>query len=301
MTSTFFFILVFVILPTVTAPLGFPVGVFGNLFGRHKGPVGTQKRREEFLEALKLKHTYSQIQIFARDNVKLCADYVNIGSKKTVILVHGYRSCPYVNFKNISRAYLEQGYNVLFAYQRALGISGGRWCGMGLKEQHDILKWVEWLETNTGCKNIVVHGASMGASSVGYASNKFKGDSVKALVFDSGYTSCWDQMVHNCGSRKFLRFVVTRTNRPLARFFARVDIKKSTEDCIKETSIPMVFVYGEKDATIPFIFVEKCYTICSAEKKLIVVPEATHIKGLEVGGPKVQKEFFDFINNHTKE
>lgn len=294
-------LIIFFIIFFVIAPAGFPFGVFFNLFGRHKAPKNSGRRRNEFLARIKIPYEFSEIKISSAEGLDLFGDYISIGSKKTVLLIHGYRSCPYVNFSTVNDLYIQQGFNVLMIYQRALGKSGGKFCGMGMSEQYDVLEWIKWLEENTSAEKIVVHGASMGAATLAYLSSKIKSEKVKALVIDSCYTSVYEQMENVLNKNKIIRYIVTRSSRALGLKLAKVDIKDSTVDSLKDNYIPVIFLYGEKDETIPFIFVEKCFNINPGEKVLIKVPDAVHIKSLETGGPEIQNQFFKYLNNYIEE
>ncbi len=87
-----------------------------------------------------------KVSITARDGEIMYGDYLDNQSDKTVIFVHGYRGNPISNFCLQARHLYDLGYNMLFICQRAHGESGGKRNGLGIIEQYDILKWIEYEE-----------------------------------------------------------------------------------------------------------------------------------------------------------
>ncbi|MFQ9151411.1 MAG: alpha/beta hydrolase [Blautia sp.] len=108
----------------------------------------------------------------------------------TVFLVHGYRCNRRREYAVIARFYLEAGYNVLLADDRAHGESDGRYIGFGILDREDCYRWVRFLDERFhGKQKIFLHGISMGAAAVLMASNLCLPMSVRGIVEDCGFTS----------------------------------------------------------------------------------------------------------------
>lgn len=143
---------------------------------------------------------YEDVFAMANDGLKLHGRIIepNTPTNKTVILVHGYRAVPAADFAGIWQYYYERNYRILLIDQRAHGESEGHYICFGAKEQYDVANWVEYLTAVYGKEqSIVLHGVSMGASTVMYTQalpeNK---DRIKAVAADCGYVSPKQQFTH---------------------------------------------------------------------------------------------------------
>ncbi len=88
------------------------------------------------------------------------AFFVDRGSRRTAVVIHGWRDCA-VKFFWLARIYEhELGYNVVMPDLHACGESEGDAIQMGWKDRLDVLHWLKTFQTDT----MVVHGVSMGAA-----------------------------------------------------------------------------------------------------------------------------------------
>lgn len=237
-----------------------------------------------------------EICITSYDGKKLYADYYDRGYDKTAIMVHGYRSNPLNNFSYIGGKLLDRGYNLLFIHHRAHGKSEGNFISMGQREYRDVLQWVELIASKESVKKIIIYGTSMGAATVGYASDKIKTDKVKLLVMDCGFTSYYDQLSYLIkSSRQSILLAGIFTFFVLGRMTG-VRLKRSVTSCIKNTKIPMCFIHGKSDTAVPIGHTLKNYEACPTEKLLITVPNAGHTTSLLVGGEEKTGEFLAFLD-----
>jgi len=243
-----------------------------------------------------LKQPAEEVRILSEEGFPLAAEWYHNNSKKTVILVHGYKTTPFNNFSSIARIFLEHGWNVLMVWQRAHGKSGGHATTFGLKERRDPQKWAEWVDQNVG-GSIAIYGVSMGAASLAYASDRVFPESVRSFVIDCPYCRPYDQMLDMCRDSfpplKYLLFLICG----FAKILLGVNMKDDIRDALKNTSVPSVFISGEQDQTVPLKTVRAAYEACAAEKELIIVPEATHTLSFLAGGESAQNKVFAFLDS----
>lgn len=110
------------------------------------------------------KMPHSVLEIVSHDQIRLKGIYYPSGknSNVTVLCIHGYTSHAEREWAFPGLFYLSLGYNVLIPYQRAHGLSGGKYISLGALERVDMLGWVNKInELNPG-GNIIIHGLSMG-------------------------------------------------------------------------------------------------------------------------------------------
>ena len=294
--TLFKFLLIFVILPVITAALGFPIGVFLNVLGKQKCPSFSGMPNAVFRLSTGQTDAVSAVSLTAFDGVVLRGEYHDIGSKNTALLFHGYRSHPLQDFSVIAQDLISHGFNVLLCCQRAHGVSGGKRCGGGQLEKEDVLSWISWAETHTDAASYLIYGVSMGGATVGYAAPHITSPRVKALVIDSAFVSFHEVMQVSAGRHPKLYRFSADTVRTMARLFSHVDIRERVGDALKACRLPVLFLYGYGDETVPEWQILENYQAAAGEKRLLTDPRASHGKAFVVGSPALRDEFYRFIH-----
>ena len=135
------------------------------------------------LEKIK-KLPHELVEITSDDRLILKGIYYGNNSNTTVICVHGYTSHAEREWAFPGLFYLSLGYNVLIPYQRAHGLSEGKYLSFGALETNDMTIWVNKVNEMVPNGNIIIHGLSMGGGIVLDLSN-IKMDNVKCLICDA--------------------------------------------------------------------------------------------------------------------
>ena len=234
------------------------------------------------------------------DGTRLSARYYDSGSKKTVVLLHGYHAVPWINFAASGKGLIERKYNILLIDQRASGQSGGKYSSMGVCESKDLLCWIEYLQREKQPESIALYGISMGAATVGYVSDSLENTCVRALVLDCGFCSP-DELQTSIFSRIGVPKQMFILCNRLVKIKLKVDLKESTATHLAKCSLPVLFLYGEKDAVVPKGDTKRMFDACKSEKILLSVPEAGHTTALIAGGEKIQSAFYNFLNKYMED
>lgn len=239
------------------------------------------------------------VETQADDKILLRAEYYDLHAKKTVIFLHGYRSNPMVNFSVQGICFARHGYNLLIVHQRAHGDSGGSSPTLGLLEQFDAIRWVDWVKSKTNISEIVIYGMSMGAATAAYASDKLNPSLVKAVIMDCGYSSPFEQISFDC--RK--RHLPTRMMMPVIRLFVRVrcgvDIHKSVLPSLSKTQIPLFFLHGTADETVPYSQGQINYSACSSRKSFFTAEGVSHTMSFPAKPEAAEQAIFSFLSGLT--
>lgn len=127
---------------------------------------------------------HEQLEIESHDGLKLHAVYYPTGSKKTMIWVHGYTSHAEREWAFPGLFYLSLGYNVLIPYQRAHGLSGGKYISLGALERVDMQGWVNQVNEMNPDGKIIIHGLSMGGG-IALDLTAIEMKNVKAVISDA--------------------------------------------------------------------------------------------------------------------
>lgn len=140
----------------------------------HNSLAEIQKRPREVLE------------LRSHDGLRLKGIYYpgEKDTKITVICIHGYTSHAEREWAFPGLFYLSQGYNVLIPYQRAHGLSEGKYIALGAMERIDMQGWVNKINEMHPQGSILLHGLSMGGGiALDLASIEMK--NVKGILADA--------------------------------------------------------------------------------------------------------------------
>ena len=220
-----------------------------------------------------------QIYIRSRDGLKLCGYFLPAEQAKgTLLLVHGYRSDPWIDFGIIYSFYHSLGWNILTVCQRAHAESEGKYITFGIKERFDVCNWALYLSDRFGPEHpVVLSGVSMGSTSVLMALGSDLPANVTGVIADCGFTCPYDEFVHVLKSRHIPRQPLMALAELYAKAFADFGFRDySTITALRQNTRPVLFVHGEADAFVPVRFTVDNYAACAAEKQLITVPDAGH-------------------------
>ena len=283
-------------------------GLFRHFFGRMEAdkmendPLTSDYydiSRERLLQAREeiKKIPYREVAVTAADGARLVANYYDLGKENTVIFMHGFHSHPFSTFSTLALSMMEKGYNVLFPFERAHAKSGGKYITYGWKEQYDLLKWIDFVDTETTAKNVLVYGVSMGGTTVGLASDKIACPKVKALVVDCAFTgidSLLDNLVKtmHLPGKIFLPGMKRRIKRRMGMTLDQFDMT----DSIRNDKLPTFFVYGEKDFLVSRESFDETYAACPAEKEAFIAPESGHAVTMVDGGEAALDKLYAFVD-----
>ena len=245
-------------------------------------------------------HETEQIEIQSEDGLKLCGRLIlNADAKGTVLMFHGYRTHPEVDFSASSHVYYESGNHILLIDQRASGNSEGRYIGFGVLESRDCKCWAEYVANRFGKEHeIILAGLSMGASTVLMAAGLSLPENVCGIVADSAFSSPKEiirKKIHqsyHCSGR-----AITAAIGFWSRVFAgyRLD-EVSVPEIMKQNHIPVLFVHGTADSLVPVEMTVMAAENCQAEKHVLLVEGAEHGTGYLVENDTYKKLLRDFCS-----
>lgn len=282
-----------------TAKRGRPLDPEANLAdAQFDGSREWVKEERAFLRSL----PFETWEIVSHDGLKLRAKYYGAETPRAaVLLFHGYRSSGYNDFSVIVRRYLAAGYSVLIVDERAHGESEGKYIGFGVLERLDCVRWAREAAARFGCgMPLVIHGLSMGASTVLMASGEELPDSVRGIIADCGFTS----------PKAILSAVVRQRNRvppflivPAAgvwfRLLAHYGIREcSTTEALKKNTRPVLLIHGEADDFVPYFMGVENRDAAGENAVFVSVPGALHGMSYLVDRERCEKEldaFFDRV------
>ena len=251
------------------------------------------------MEAELMSYPMEEVSITSFDGYRLVGHYIPVeDAKRTVILVHGWRSTWCVDFAHIAIWLHSVNCNLLMIEQRAQGSSGGKYITFGINEKKDILGWISYLKNNNMLYGLPLYlwGGSMGAATVLMDSALISPDDITAVIADSAYSSIYDEFAFVGGKMHLPVHPIIDIIWLLSRIFIHIDIKKdgSVTDAVSTARVPILFIHGEADDFVPCKLGLKNYEACTGEKQLELFPDAKHVQGFASDKPR----YTDMILNY---
>ncbi|MBQ6335168.1 MAG: alpha/beta hydrolase [Erysipelotrichaceae bacterium] len=220
-----------------------------------------------------------QVKVKSFDGLKLNAYNIhNHDDDRYMIMVHGIgrnKSSLY------SRAYefAKLGYNILLIDQRAAGDSQGEYYTYGVKEAQDLQLWISYLTKKYPQTKICLYGLSMGAATIMMATAYELPENVKCLVEESGYSSMEEEFAYLIKRDYKLSFtypVVKLLESKMEKKFGMSYGDVSPKLCLEENEVPILFIHGDEDKTVPFEMATILYNHNKGVKKYYPIHGAGH-------------------------
>ncbi len=210
-------------------------------------------------------------------------DCVNPLPHLYAICCHGYTGEP-AEMAKWAHRFAKLGFTVLVPAQRAHELSEGRYVGMGWLERNDLLAWIHLIVESDPDARILLHGNSMGATTVMMAA----GDprlprNVVSAIEDSGYASVRMQFIDSARSMfhlpKLLAAMCVDAAGLVCKYRAGFDFSDaSCVEQLKHATVPMLFIHGAADTFVSPRFLDMIYGACSSlDREKLLVSDADHV------------------------
>ena len=247
-------------------------------------------------EIQKLKH--ETLEIVSNDNLKLKGVYYpNNQSDKTVIFVHGYTSHAEREWAFPGLFYLSLGYNVLIPYQRAHGLSDGKYISFGALEHLDMINWVNKINEMNPNGKIVIHGLSMGGGIVLDLSDK-EMKNVKCLIADAPSVSI-EQFFKNVSKSVFKTNYDKIASYAIKRFKKEFvyDVSEFESVNIVSKSLYPVLLSAGSNENLDELF-KLIKNVNPKDTDIIILPGCSHGNGMYKQTKMYQSKIKEFINKN---
>lgn len=243
------------------------------------------KYHDEIMEGIRWieSRERERVEIVSDDGLKLVGRLtLHPGAKGIVLMFHGYRTHPEIDFSASSHVYYEAGNHILHIDQRAAGESEGKYIGFGVLESRDCRRWCEYALQRFGPEiRIYLGGLSMGASTVLMAVGRGLPENVCGIVADSAFSSPAEiiqKKIHQ--TYKIRGGALTLAIGLWAKLLARYSLwEMSIPEIMETNTIPVFFIHGKADSLVPVEMTERAAAACWAPKQVLFVDGAEHGTG----------------------
>jgi len=243
---------------------------------------------------------FEKIKLKNQENFDIFAFYKKNGdTNKVVLLAHGYggKHCEMANYAKI---FEKRGYDIFAIDHRCHGESEGKDLTMGEKESQDLLLWINYLVQLNPHYKIVLHGLSMGASTVCITCGEKLPSNVVLAIEDCGYDNAYKQFSSVYFKRKFSMGLIFKIFYSFTKKTKNLDLKKvDPMQELKNSKIPIMFIHGDKDTFVP---TEMIFTLSSSvpdqRKHIYLAENADHAEAYMVNPQKYENEVNKFLNQY---
>lgn len=219
-------------------------------------------------------------------------------SRAGIVLCHGHNNCRAQLFSLI-RPLHEAGFHVLMFDFRSHGLSGGKVCTYGHREQHDVAAAVEWLRQEAGVEKVGLYGISMGGSTALLAAAQ--DPEIQAVVTDCAFARLEDMV-----QQRFF-MLPSAVRGPVGdsvRGWAERWVGPVVPEVDPEAAVrawkprPLLVIHGERDMLTPASHGRRLAEAGGAEADLWIVPWAPHAGSRWVAGRAYLQRLVEFFGTH---
>lgn len=244
-------------------------------------------------------HEMEDVWITSEDGLKLHARLMtHPKASGTVLMVHGYRTRPEIDFSAAAHIYYEAGNNLLLIDQRACGKSEGNYIGFGVLEGRDCRLWARYAAERFGeTGGIILAGLSMGATTVLMAAGGSLPSNVCGIVADSAFSSPADiiqNTIHH-GYHINGRGITAAIGFWCKRKAGYTLDEGSTLEVAKNIHAPVLFAHGTADTRVPVEMTLQAAVLCPAPKMILISEGAQHGTGFIVDHERYVKNLHYFL------
>ena len=270
----------------VARPKDHPLHGGGSARQQARRSVAEQARREHEQACVARLAPYGpeEWHLQSRDGLRLQAVFLpgEPGEQRAAILLHGHRqtNAQMAEYALYFRGKL--GLNVLMPNARAHGASEGKTIGMGWPDRLDCIDWMDTLIRRLGpdCR-LMLYGISMGGATVMMALNEPLPPQLRFVAEDCGYTSVYDELVHQLKhSFNLPPFPLVQVGGLIIRLWAGYDPKRASAlRGVAGNTLPILFVHGDADTYVPYAMAAPLFAAsASIDKELVTVAGAGHVR-----------------------
>lgn len=222
---------------------------------------------------------FERVTIDSFDGLKLYGRYYHVADGAPVeILFHGYRSHAFRDCSGGHALSRKMGFNALVVDQRAHGNSEGKTICFGIKERHDVLSWVQYLNTRFDNDTpILLSGLSMGAATVLMAASLDLPRNVCCIIADSPFSAPCAIIEKVCADMHYPVAICRPFILLGARLYGKLKLNEITaKEAVQHAKIPILLIHGEADHFVPCSMSHEIAACCASAVDVQTFPGAGH-------------------------
>jgi fermentation-respiration switch protein FrsA (DUF1100 family) len=236
------------------------------------------------------------------DHLNLSGWFLDAGSDKTVIMVHGYRDNRLqenVPGLEVARGLVAHGYNFLTFDLRDSGRSEGSFTTIGVYEQRDVLGAIAYVKgLGAPGKHIALLGYSMGAATALLVAGQ--DNQVQAVVSDSAFADLYPYLEDSLPVWSRLpAFPFTPLILAMEPAITGVNPRLAAPvRAVPHIQAPVLFIHGLADSQVPYHNSQELKAVAkNPADQLWLVPGADHIKSFHTDPQGYWEHVLPFLDS----
>jgi len=235
------------------------------------------------------------------DGLKLHASFIsNQNTNLCVVLCHGY-SVSRKSMSVFARHYYEMyNANVCMIDARAHGLSEGNTIGFGYLDRNDLHQWINELKLEYGPDTqFILHGVSMGASTLLYASLDGFDPKVRGIISDSAFIDLRPifirqmKQIYQLPAFPFIYLVDL-----FMRFIYHIPFDKTNIIKQKDKLLtPCLIIHGTSDRFVPYEMALTLNQVYPSYHRFLPVENAKHALAYAINPIAYKEEIRIFLND----
>jgi len=218
---------------------------------------------------------FTNVVLKTKDSLTLAAWFIRVPhAKGTIALFHGHGSEKSANLSQ-SNTFNELGYSTFLVDFRAHGLSEGNTCTIGYREAEDVKLAYDYLK-NSGEKNIILYGISLGAATVTKAIADYNLTPQKVILempFGSLPATVEGKMRMAKLPAEPLAGLLTFWGGAINGFWA---FNMKPVEFVKKIKCPVLLQWGRKDKGVTEAEINELFKNITSPKKLVVYENCGH-------------------------
>lgn len=261
---------------------------------------------EEWVDSLKNAKALQDTFIVVPDGRRLHAIYCKAQNPttKTAFIIHGWRDS---SIRMLRYGYMfshDLEYNIFLPDLNHHGKSEGESIQMGWLDRLDAMRWMDIandiFKGESEQSQMVVFGISMGAATTMCISGEEQKPYVDAYIEDCGYTSVWDEVVHNQEGVSLSKAIIPVSSWLCGLRYGWTFDKASPLNQVKKCTKPMMFIHGDQDDFVPTWMVYPLFDSKPGAKELWIAQGSDHAKAYTDHQRLYTEKVHGFLTRHTK-
>ena len=267
-----------------------------SVFDRKQHSDDYYKRRDNYRTCFRAKE-HIRHELKSCTGAKLVGNYYCCGEKpcgKIAFLVHGYRDDGAVAAGPFADYYFSRGWDIFCCDHVSHGESSGLIIGYDYFESLDCLSWLEYLSKTFGDDiQVILHGFSMGGGIVLKMSDRVP-QQVKFICSDSGFSDAVGLIKPHLGP---LYQPIRCLNIAVGKYdLEDTDVRPN----LRNARVPILFVHGTADPTVPFEMGKEMYELCPTEKDCLFSEGVLHVESIYRRREEYESKLDEFIKRYVK-
>ncbi len=259
-----------------------------------------KKVHDSLAKITTLPHKIETITSF--DGLKLSAVFYPCRKeevKGTVLFIHGFRSHAEREWAFPGLFYLEMGYNVIIPYQRAHGLSEGKYITFGAFEKRDMLDWIKKADNLYPNTKIVLHGLSMGGGIALQMADEIPAN-VKCIISDAPANSLEDLFLDVAKhiSKKNYQKIKNNLDQLFEKKVGMNPNVTNLDQYVKKAKCPIFLTAGSLENMLEYF--NELEKISKTKTKILILPGCNHGNGMYKQTAMYQDALSEFLNENIK-